>query len=124
MIRGPILITGGAGFIGSCLARSLSGRHPHARIWALDSLHPQVHGDNACDPVTPERVEFVRGDIRDQELLDDLLGSIKPRLIYHFAAETGTGQSYDEIVRYCDVNVTGTARLIEAVRRRSSGITN
>lgn len=117
MILGQVLITGGAGFIGTHLAQALASMPDVEGIWILDNLHPQVHGDQAATPILSERVKFVLGDIRDAELLDRVLYDAKPEIIFHLAAETGTGQSYGEIVRYCDVNVTGTAQLLEAIRR-------
>lgn len=115
-----ILITGGAGFIGSRLIVELLGADPTCRIWVLDNLHPQVHGTNASDPVFPEGVKFVRGDIADATLIHELVTHAQPALIYHLAAETGTGQSYDEPTRYCQVNVIGTTNLIEALRQVDS----
>ena len=115
-----ILITGGAGFIGSRLAYALLQAEPSSRIWILDNLHPQVHGLNATPPIFSDSVEFVCGDVADKATMYSVVASAKPELVYHLAAETGTGQSYDEVIRYCDANVTGTANLIEAVRAKSS----
>ncbi len=109
-----ILITGGAGFIGSRLVRALASAH---RVWVVDNLHPQIHGTDASSPRFPEGVDFIRGDVRDSECLTRALRAASPSVVYHLAAETGTGQSHDEIARYCDVNVNGTARLLEALRR-------
>jgi dTDP-L-rhamnose 4-epimerase len=112
-----ILVTGGAGFIGSRLVHELHRANGDCSIWVLDNLHPQIHGANALPPEFPEKnVRFVLGDITDQKILNEVLLAAQPELIYHLAAETGTGQSFDELSRYCEVNVTGTARLIEAVR--------
>lgn len=115
-----ILITGGAGFIGSRLAYALLQAEPSSRIWILDNLHPQVHGLNATPPIFSDSVEFVCGDVADKAIMYSVVASAKPELVYHLAAETGTGQSYDEVIRYCEANVTGTANLIEAVRAKSS----
>ena len=111
-----ILITGGAGFIGSRLAASL-GRAGD-RVWIVDSLHPQVHGEPA-KPALPPEATFVRADVTDADALARVVREAQPRVVYHLAAETGTGQSLDEVARYCEVNVTGTARLVEALRRES-----
>lgn len=108
------LITGGAGFIGSRLVRAL---RPHVNeIVVFDNLHPQVHGPDAQPPQFPEGVRFIRGDVTDAPALRQAVIEAKPALVFHLAAETGTGQSYDEPARYNDVNVMGTAYLIEAVR--------
>jgi dTDP-L-rhamnose 4-epimerase len=107
------LITGGAGFIGSRLGAALARRG--GRVVAFDNLLAQVHGA-APDLSMLAGVELLRGDVRDPVALVDVLRRAAPRVVVHLAAETGTGQSRDEVVRYCDVNITGTARLIEAIR--------
>lgn len=112
-----ILITGGAGFIGSRLARKLAADDPDCRIWVLDNLHPQVHGPNVPDPDLGPQVTFFRADVADASAVHAVVQAAQPTVIYHLAAETGTGQSYDEPARYCNVNVMGTAHLIEAMRR-------
>ena len=106
-----VFITGGAGFIGSRLARSLL--KAGADVLAYDNLHPQVHGDQpAPDPSIP----LVRGDVRDRQALQAAVHGYRPTIVVHLAAETGTGQSADEPTRYAEVNVVGTAQLIEAMR--------
>jgi dTDP-L-rhamnose 4-epimerase len=117
MTNHHILITGGAGFIGSRLARVLAARDANARIWLLDNMHPQVHGPNAPDPDLGPQVQFLRGDVADSTAVHAAVLAAQPTVVYHLAAETGTGQSYDEPARYCNVNVMGTAYLIEAIRR-------
>ncbi len=111
-----IFITGGAGFIGTQLCRELIHLNPDNEIVLYDNLHPQVHGDQSC--FTPEfsQVKFIRGDVQDAAALKASLAEFNPTTIYHLAAETGTGQSYDEPVRYCSVNIGGTANLIEGIR--------
>lgn len=111
-----ILITGGAGFIGSRLARALLAADPQRRIWVLDNLHPQVHGPGAPAPQLGENVTFLRGDVGEAADVTRAVEAAQPELVYHLAAETGTGQSYDEPTRYCRVNVLGTTHLVEAIR--------
>lgn len=111
-----ILVTGGAGFIGSRLIAALLKKNPSCKIWVFDNLHPQVHG---VDPATPDLgagVTFVKGDVTDAHALTECVKASNPNIVYHLAAETGTGQSYDEPTRYCAVNVIGTTNLIEALR--------
>lgn len=118
-----VFISGGAGFIGRRLALSLRAQG-HA-VLALDNLHPQVHADPeaAVAELAGAGIEFVRGDIRNAALLGEVLGNFRPDTVVHLAAETGTGQSYDMPAHYCDVNVTGTAWLVEAMRSaRSQGV--
>jgi len=114
-----ILITGGAGFIGSRLTRQLSVQHD---VWVLDSLHPQVHGPDAVMPTFAPNVRAFVGDVRDEAMVAHVMRHAQPQVIYHLAAETGTGQSHDELVRYCEVNVTATARLIDAARHHAPGL--
>lgn len=109
-----ILITGGAGFIGSRLASALE--QSAKEIVVFDNLHPQVHGENATPPDLPSNALFVPGDVTDAHKLAAVVGELQPNKIYHLAAETGTGQSYDEPARYNNVNIMGTAYLIEALR--------
>ncbi|HEY2898571.1 MAG TPA: SDR family NAD(P)-dependent oxidoreductase, partial [Gemmatimonadaceae bacterium] len=109
-----ILITGGAGFIGSHLADELLGRGYKVR--ALDNLAEQVHGANASRPeyLDPE-VELVVGDVRDPDAVRRALNGIDA--VYHLAAAVGVGQSMYEIEHYTDVNNCGTAVLLEALSR-------
>lgn len=112
-----VLVTGGAGFIGSRLVARLAADYD--RIVVLDNLHPQVHGPHAMPPVFPANAVFLQGSIDDRAAVVAAIDAADPRLVFHLAAETGTGQSYDEIARYTAVNISGTAILIEELRRRA-----
>jgi dTDP-L-rhamnose 4-epimerase len=106
------LITGGAGFIGTRLAKALIRQGDRVRI--LDNLTPQVHpGLEPGSYVPPEGVEFVHGDVRDAAKVAEALRGIE--VVHHLAAQTGVGQSMYQIRDYVDCNVTGTATLLEAV---------
>jgi len=107
-----IFITGGAGFIGSRLVRALAQQG--ATVLAYDNLHPQVHGPA---PRPDLAAPLVKADIRDRSSLEQAVKEFRPTIVVHLAAETGTGQSADEPARYSEVNVCGTAYLIEALRR-------
>lgn len=109
-----VLITGGAGFIGKRLIPRLAA--VGHRIVVADLLIEQVHGRNP-EPGLPRNVEFHRIDVAAADAMDALMEQTRPSLVYHLAAETGTGQSMDELVRYCHTNVTGTAVLLEALAR-------
>ena len=98
-----ILITGAAGFIGSRLAMSLIDDGHN--VVGLDNYLQQVHGDKVKKN---HHFKIVDGDIRDLQLVSELIASHKFSVIFHLAAETGTGQSYDEPTRYADVNILGT----------------
>ena len=114
-----ILITGGAGFIGSHLADELL-RAGH-RVRALDNLSPQVHGaagetGERPDYLSPE-VELQVGDVRDPTAVRRALDGVDA--VYHFAAAVGVGQSMYEIAQYTDINNMGTAVLLEALVERA-----
>ncbi|GAM08935.1 dTDP-L-rhamnose 4-epimerase [Geobacter sp. OR-1] len=107
-----ILITGGAGFIGSHTCDALLERGYRVRI--MDLLDPQVHGPGRKLPAwIDRRVEFMRGDVRNRDDLSRAIAGVDA--IYHFAAQTGVGQSMYEIHGYCDVNVGGTAMLLDVL---------
>ena len=107
-----VLITGGAGFIGSHLADELLGRG--YRVRALDVLAPQVHGEGQRRPSYLDRdVELVIGDIREPAAVDAALEGIDA--VYHFAAAVGVGQSMYDVGHYTSVNNLGTAVLMERV---------
>jgi dTDP-L-rhamnose 4-epimerase len=114
-MRNHILITGGAGFIGSHLADALLSRGH--RVRALDCLSAQVHGPDAPRPsyLDPE-VELIRGDVRDPESVRRALKGVD--VVYHLAAAVGVGQSMYEIAQYTSVNNMGTAVLLEALVAR------
>ncbi|MFL6215627.1 MAG: NAD-dependent epimerase/dehydratase family protein [Blastocatellia bacterium] len=107
-----VLITGGAGFIGSHLADELL-RHGY-RVRALDNLSPQVHGPDARRPDYLDReVELLVGDVRDSHMVRRALEGVDA--VFHFAAMVGVGQSMYEIAQYTEVNNLGTAVLLEAL---------
>jgi dTDP-L-rhamnose 4-epimerase len=108
-----ILVTGGAGFIGSHLVDALVERGHRVRI--LDSIVEQVHGGKVPEHLNPA-AEFIRGDVCDAEAVAKALDCID--VIYHEAAEVGVGQSMYEIVRYVKANDLGTAVLLEEVIKR------
>jgi len=112
MAQKKVLITGGAGFVGSHVADELIRSGYSVRM--LDNLAPQVHGTRARRPsyLTGE-VEFVRGDVRDPDAMARALENIDS--VFHFAAIVGVGQSMYEIANYTSSNSLGTAILLEAL---------
>ena len=108
-----ILITGGAGFIGSNLSLKLIERGYNVRV--LDNLSTQIHGEEPyLSPLylsIKYKVDFFEGDVRN---LDDWKTALKGQdAVIHLASETGTGQSMYEVERYVNVNVRGTAILLD-----------
>jgi dTDP-L-rhamnose 4-epimerase len=111
-----VLITGGAGFIGSHLADALL-EQGH-RVTVYDNLHPQIHGPKRLMPsYLNNKVRFIKGDVRDASTLKAALEG--QTIVFHFAAYTGVGQSMYQIQEYLDVNVQGTATLTELLSQKN-----
>lgn len=105
-----ILITGGAGFIGSHVAIKLLNNG--YKVTILDNLSPQIHGFNGDLPsFLKGKVVFFKGDVRNKEDWRKALAG--QDAVIHLAAETGTGQSMYEIHKYTDVNINGTSNLLD-----------
>jgi dTDP-L-rhamnose 4-epimerase len=114
-----ILITGGAGFIGSNLARALVARGHFVTV--MDNLSPQIHGEDSPLLATiTDHVRFLRGDVRNRA---DWISALDGQhAVVHLAAETGTGQSMYEIERYVDVNIRGTALLLDLLANQPHSV--
>lgn len=106
-----ILITGGAGFVGSHLADGLLAAGHRVRV--LDDLTPQVHENGQPPEYLSKDVELIVGDVRDPNRMREVLAGVD--VIFHFAATVGVGQSMYEISRYMSVNTQGTAELLQAM---------
>ena len=111
-MKKKVLITGGAGFIGSHVADELLQNGYSVRV--LDVLSPQMHQNNGHRPnyLAPE-VELIKGDIRIARDIDQALKGVD--VVYHFAAAVGVGQSMYKIADYTSTNNEGTAVLLEAL---------
>jgi len=109
-----ILITGGAGFIGSKLSLELTKKGHEVTV--LDNLSSQIHGEDPSEDSPLYRsilnkINFIKGDITNRE---DWENAIEGQdIIVHLAAETGTGQSMYQIEKYTEVNVSGTAKMLD-----------
>ena len=116
MLIKNVLITGGAGFIGSNLALKLLAKGYNVTI--LDNLSPQIHGVNPeiTSPLynsIKSKVKFILGSVTNKE---DWLKALDTQdAIIHLAAETGTGQSMYEVQKYVDVNINGTALMLDLI---------
>jgi len=118
-----ILITGGAGFIGSQLALRLLKEGYFVTV--LDNLSPQIHGENPENdsPLYQSisgKVDFIKGDITNRNDVETALENADA--VIHFAAETGTGQSMYEIEKYNRVNVSGTALLLDILVNKTHNV--
>ena len=113
-----LLITGGAGFIGTAASAGLADRF--GRVVALDALIPQVHARQARPAALDPRVELVVGDVRDPGVWDGLLEGFRPDVVLHLAAETGTGQSLAESTLHTSTNVVGTSQMLDAFVRHQA----
>lgn len=116
LIMKKILVTGGAGFIGSHLCPLLEQNGFNVTI--LDNLSPQIHGDSKQPPswISEHNIHFVEGSVTDRYILESVL--INADGIIHLAAETGTGQSMYEIEKYNLVNSQATALMLDIITNK------
>ncbi len=117
-----ILITGGAGFIGSTIALKLVAQGRHVTV--LDSLSEQIHGTNPEKSELYNRIDgkvnFIRGTVTNRE--DWRKALVDQDVVIHLAAETGTGQSMYEIHKYCNTNIGGTAILLDILANENHSV--
>jgi dTDP-L-rhamnose 4-epimerase len=107
-----VLITGGAGFVGSHLADRLSADGHRIRV--LDNLEPQVHGENARRPTyLPENVELWPATVCDRRAVSAAIEGVD--VIFHDAAVVGVGQSMYQVRHYTEANILGTATLLDVL---------
>jgi dTDP-L-rhamnose 4-epimerase len=111
-----ILITGGAGFIGTKICNKLKDKF---EIIVLDNFSQQIHGEG--NPKLIEGVDYVFGDVTSTEDWKKVMLK-NPNYIIHLAAETGTGQSMDEITRYVNTNVVGTSVMLEFLNKNENNV--
>jgi dTDP-L-rhamnose 4-epimerase len=109
MSIGHVLVTGGAGYIGSHLVDALVARD--YRVTVLDNLEPQVHRTGQWPSYANPRAQYVRGDVRDRAAFEPLV--LAADAVVHFGAAVSVGQSMYQVDRYVDVNTRGTALLLD-----------
>lgn len=109
------LITGGAGFIGCAVSRLLES--DYEQIVVYDNLHPQIHPQAVRPELLSGKAEIFRADICNPQDWDAFFRKYRPETIFHFAAETGTGQSLTESYRHTSVNVSGLGQMLDAIVR-------
>ncbi|SJZ85543.1 dTDP-glucose 4,6-dehydratase [Consotaella salsifontis] len=116
-----ILVTGGAGFIGSAVCRHLIARTEH-RVVNLDKLTYAANLDSLAPIADHDRYRFVQGDIGDRDLVLDLLKEEAVDVVMHLAAESHVDRSIDGPAAFIETNIVGTYQLLEAVRGYWSGL--
>lgn len=111
-----VLITGGAGFIGSNYVRYFVQQHPDEEVVVLDKLTYAGNLDNIIDLVESEKIRFVEGDIADQKFINDLFETERFDTVINFAAETHVDRSIIDPHIFVQTNVMGTHNLLLAAR--------
>src|SRR3989338_5445648 len=109
MATAKILVTGGAGFIGSHLVDALIGQGNDVRI--LDSLDPQVHPGKIAPSYLNPKADFIAGDVTDYGAFANAIKDSE--VIFHYAASVGIGQSNYRISHFVKNNILGTANLLD-----------
>src|SRR5262245_31513458 len=104
-----VLVTGGAGYIGSHLVDALVRRE--YRVTVLDNLEPQVHRSGTWPSYANPKARYVQGDVRDRAVFEPLV--LEADAVVHFGAAVSVGQSMYQVDRYVDVNTRGTALLLD-----------
>ena len=112
-----VLVTGGAGFIGSNFVRFLLETDPNVEIVTLDALTYAGRIENLEDLPAPNRHKFVKGDITDRQLVEDLFHMYKIDTVVHFAAESHVDRSILGPEQFIQTNIIGTFTLLEAARK-------
>jgi len=108
-----ILVTGGAGFIGSNFVRLLLNEQPESKVTVIDKLTYAGNRDN-LENLPDDRLKFIKGDIGDEELINQLVS--ENDIVVHFAAESHNDNSLRNPWPFVETNLIGTYRILEAVR--------
>ena len=113
-----ILVTGGAGYIGSHLVDALVERD--YQVTVLDNLEPQVHRSGTWPSYANAKAQYVKGDVRDRSVFEPLV--LRSQAVVHFGAAVSVGQSMYQVDRYVDVNTRGTALLLDILVNAKHGV--
>lgn len=112
-----LLVTGGAGFIGSNFIRQFLASHKDVEIVNFDKLTYAGNPENLAEISSDQRYQFVRGDIADRELVNEILSAVQFDALVNFAAETHVDRSIEDASPFLRTNILGTHRLLEAARK-------
>ena len=111
-----LIITGGAGFIGSHVVRLFVTKYPGYQIINLDALTYAGNLENLRDIENAPNYRFVKGDIADQAFIDELFAREEPDAVIHLAAESHVDRSITDPMAFVKTNVIGTVNLLNAAR--------
>lgn len=116
-----ILLTGGAGFIGSAVVRHII-KNTHDSVLNLDKLTYAGNLESVADVCDSDRYQFVKADICDRSALDKILADYQPQAVMHLAAESHVDRSISGPAAFIETNIVGTYTLLEAVRAYWEGL--
>ena len=120
LLPGSLLVTGGAGFIGSNFINHFCTKHPEVKVTNLDALYYCANEENVCEAVrTSPNYRFVKGNLQNYELLEALMKEHQFTHVIHFAAQSHVQNSFEGSFAYTDDNVRGTHHLLEVCRKHN-----
>ncbi|QES89299.1 dTDP-glucose 4,6-dehydratase [Rhizosphaericola mali] len=117
MNKKKIIITGGAGFIGSHVIRRFVNQYPDYQIVNLDALTYAGNLENLEDVESKENYKFIKADIRDAELIESIFETEQPDAVIHLAAESHVDRSIKDPLAFVQTNVIGTVNLLNAAKK-------
>ena len=119
-----ILITGGAGFIGSHVVRLFVKKYPNKKIFNLDALTYAGNLENIEDIETEDNYEFIKGDITNEQFIDELFAKHQFDGVIHLAAESHVDRSIKDPMAFLKANIFGTVNLLNASKKHWASIEN